>query len=374
MYNHDTIRDNLKKKLKRYGFALALFPAVLPFAGYFLATHWGLPNLFAFTTLFVLYGLLPLADWLVGTDPENPADTETKPLSNDRYFRFLLWLNLPIAIATVVGGIYLSQHWQGLNMIGQLGLILSCGTISAGNMINAGHELIHKRSRTDQNVGGLLLCLACYPSFKIEHLRGHHVHVATPKDQSTSSYGQSLYDFLPSALMRNFRTAWQLERERLAKHDQSVWSTANELVRWYALVLILIITIAAVFGLAGVLFFLLQSLTGIALLESVNYLEHYGLRRKLLPNGRYERVTVQHSWNSNHLLSNLLTFQLQRHSDHHANPQRPYQVLRHIDESPQLPAGYSTMILLAMVPPLWMRIMNPRVRQYYQKESGLTPS
>lgn len=364
---NDIIRVRLKKKLKRYGYALFLLPPFLPFAGYALAAHVGFPNLFAFTTVIFFYAVIPVLDLLIGKDPQNADNMEAQEMSGELYYRALLWLNVPVALLSLTGGIWLSVHWQTLNLWGYLGLALSFGTISTSIMINAAHELIHKSSRFERNLGGVLLCLTCYPGFKIEHLYGHHVHVATPKDQSTSCYGQSLYQFLPAVLARNFRIAWRLHCSQLQKRGLRIWSVHNELLRWYALVALIMASVTAAFGLWGLGFFIVQSLLAITLLETVNYLEHYGLQRRRNANGRYERTTHEHSWNSNYLLTNLMTFQLQRHSDHHAHPQRRYQVLRHFDDSPQLPAGYATMIMIAMIPPLWMKIMNPRVRRYYNR-------
>jgi len=166
----------------------------------------------------------------------------------------------------------------------------------------------------------------------------------------------------------NVGAAWQLEQERLQRKGLGVFGPRNELLRGYAVSLVIAGLFFALFGSAGLVFFALQSLMAIVMLETVNYLEHYGLRRKQLPNGKYERTTHRHSWNSNYLLTNMLLFQLQRHSDHHEFPARRYQVLRHIDQSPQLPAGYATMMLLAWCPPLWRGVMDPRVQSYYEGE------
>lgn len=369
-----TNKDLLKKKLKQTGYILFLVPALLPLAGYAMWTvapsHGDLPALlssasfYAWLPILTFYLLIPLADLLIGKDPTNPDETDVSALSQQRYYRILVLLTLPVATASLISGMWLFVNWSEPGLIGKLGLILSYGTLHSGIMINAGHELIHKNTRHEQRVGGILLSMVLYPGFKIEHIRGHHIHVATPLDHSTSRLGQSLYGFLAHALPNNIRTAWRLEAELLVKRSLPVLSWQNELVRWYALVCALALTSLLVFGAAGLLFFLAQGLVAIGVLETVNYLEHYGLQRRKLENGRYERTTHHHSWNSNYLLSNLLSFQLQRHSDHHANPQRRYQVLRHFDDSPQLPAGYSVMIMLAMIPPLWMRVMNPKVRRY----------
>lgn len=359
-------QHNLKMKLKRHGYLLFLLPVLIPFTGYLAAQHLGYDNLFAFATVIFTYLIIPVLDALIGKDPQNPMEQEVADMSQERWYSWLVASSVPIAILSLTGGLYLFHHWAELSAIGKLGLLLSFGVIHTGIMINSAHELIHKPSKLEQRMGGILLSMVCYPSFKIEHIRGHHVNVATPADHSTSRYGQTLYQFLPHALANNFRTGWQLEAQLLKRRNLPVISWHNELVRWYALTAAIAVCCTLAFGFSGLAFFLAQGLLAITLLETVNYLEHYGLERKLKENGRYERTTHQHSWNSNYLLTNLITFQLQRHSDHHANPQRRYQVLRHFDDSPQLPAGYAAMVLLAMIPPLWMRVMNPRVDRYYQ--------
>ena len=216
--------------------------------------------------------------------------------------------------------------------------------------------------------GGLLLAAVCYAGFKVEHVRGHHVHVSTPEDASSSRYGQSLYSFLPHAYKHNFLNAWRLESERLKRKGLPALHWRNELIWWYAISALFLLGFSLAFGWLGAIFFLGQSVMAFTLLEIVNYVEHYGLHRRRLDNGRYERTTPEHSWNSNFLLTNLFLFHLQRHSDHHAYAKRRYQVLRHYDSSPQLPNGYAGMIVLALFPPLWRAVMDPKVRAYYAGE------
>ncbi|MCE5232236.1 MAG: alkane 1-monooxygenase [Mizugakiibacter sp.] len=257
---------------------------------------------------------------------------------------------------------------------GRLGWLLSCGVLGGILAINVAHELIHKPGRLEPFLGGVLLASVGYVGFKIEHVRGHHVHVATPADASSAPLGRSLYAFLPRALLRNAVAAWRLEAARLRARGQAVVSPHNELLRWNALWLAMLAAYALGFGVAGALFFLASGLVAAASLEVINYVEHYGLRRRETAPGRYERVDHRHSWNSSARLTNWLLFHLQRHSDHHAHARRRYQVLRHHDESPQLPAGYAAMFLLALLPPLWRRVMDRRVRAYYDgPASPLTP-
>jgi alkane 1-monooxygenase len=230
--------------------------------------------------------------------------------------------------------------------------------------INTAHELIHKDGRLEPWAGGALLASVGYQGFKVEHLRGHHVHVSTPEDASSARFGQSLWDFLPRAMLRNTVNAWALEGERLRKLGHAAFSWRNELLWWTALWLAFAGAFLMALGAMGLVFFLLQGLLAAGSLEVINYVEHYGLERRKGADGRYERTTHLHSWNSDFALSNLLLFQLQRHSDHHAFPKRRYAILRHHEDSPQLPAGYAGMFVLALCPPLWHRVMDARVRAF----------
>jgi alkane 1-monooxygenase len=345
---------------KRLGFLLPLTLPALPAEAWWLA-HRGVlaPDVAAWLGVVVIFALLPLLDLVVGNDTVNPTDEESLALGRDAYYRALLLLCVPLQLASVAFGVWAFNHWD-LSPLGQLGWVLSVGSVTGSIAINVAHELIHKYSHVDQWAGGVLLASAAYPGFKIEHIRGHHVDIGTPKDNTTARFGQPLYAYLWIAFATNFLKAWRFERERLAALGLPAWHRRNELLWWYGLTLLLGAASYALGGTAGVAFFAAQAVVGIGLLETVNYIEHYGLERKRLADGRYEPVSVRHSWDSSSRLTNFYLFQLQRHADHHKYARRPYQILRHTPEAPQLPAGYSAMILLALVPPLWFRVMNPR--------------
>jgi alkane 1-monooxygenase len=244
-----------------------------------------------------------------------------------------------------------------------VGVVLSVGMSGGIIGITVAHELIHRQSRVDRWLGGALLAMVSYLHWSIEHVAGHHHRVATPADPATARLGESLPVFLVRSTAGGLASAWTIEAARLARHGApSVWKNR---VLWFMLAPC---ALAAALGLwlgpRAVAFFFAQSLVAIALLEIINYIEHYGLVRRELSPGVYERVTTAHSWNSAHRLTNALLFNLQRHADHHVWPRRPYHMLRHHPESPQLPTGYAGMALLAMVPPLWRRIMDPRALAY----------
>lgn len=320
-----------------------------------LGRFFEMPNVFAFWPLIVNFGFLTAIDYLVGKDTAQPSE-QVKQVA---LYRWIALATLPAHGLALWWGLHVYTT-SDFNAWGQLGWILSVGAISGTLAITAAHELIHKASRLEQWVGGLLLSSVCYGGFKIEHIYGHHVHVSTPRDASSARYGQSVYHFLPRAIWHNSLNAWRLETARLRRHHLPFWR--NEVLRWNLFSLLWMMGAFAAFGGAGVVFFIGQSIVAFSELEVINYVEHYGLERCQI-DGRYERVKPHHSWNSSYRLMNWFLLNLARHSDHHANAARRYQELRHMEEAPQLPGGYGAMVLLALVPPLWFRIIHPRLPQ-----------
>ena len=351
------------KQLKTVGYtAIFLVPILMPLAAW-LGQRFGAPNLAAWLPIIALFVLLPIADYIVGQDRENPERSELAALEAQRYYRVLTLLCVPAYLAALV---YSGQYFASaeLSFPGMAGWLLSQGVVGGIVAINVAHELIHKASKVEQAAGGILLASVCYGGFKIEHIRGHHVHVSTPEDASSARFGENVYRFVCNSVVRNVIAAYKLEAVRLEKLNIPVWHWRNELLMWHGLSFLMCVGFAIWLGLAGAIFFMAQSIVAFITLEVINYIEHYGLERQKLGDGRYERTTHLHSWNSNYLLTNLLLFQLQRHSDHHENPRRRYQALLHYDASPQLPGGYPAMFLLALVPPLWFAVINPRVRAH----------
>jgi alkane 1-monooxygenase len=348
------------KTAKALGFTLVFaVPAQMPLAAW-LSAHSSLPNAMCWFPLVFLFVLLPAFDYLLGHDPANVPAEEERATALNPWFRVLTLLALPVQVALLAWSGWWFAHAQ-LSLVGAAGWLLSQGLVGGILAINTAHELIHKDGRLERVAGGLLLTSVGYHGFKVEHLRGHHVHVATPEDASSARLGQSLWNFLPRALWRNTRSAWALEAARLRGLGRAWFSPRNELLWWTALWLLGACAFYAWLGPRGLLFFLAQGLFAAGALEIINYVEHYGLQRARGADGRYERTTHRHSWNSDYSLSNLMLFQLQRHSDHHAFPKRRYAILRHQPEAPQLPGGYSAMFVLALCPPLWRRVIDPRV-------------
>jgi len=343
---------------RRYWWLASVFMPMLPLAG-IVAWRAGGGEAWLWLTPVVLYGIVPLLDSLLGEDAANPPEALVPELEADRWYRWLTWLAVPAVWLTVVVAAW-SAVEGGLSWVGWLGLALSTGWAS-GAGINAGHELGHKKDLLEVWLGRAALAPSGYGHFIVEHVRGHHRDVATPEDPASSRLGESYYAFMTREIPGAFRRAWALERERLSGQGLGPWHHANHNLRAWALSLVFWGPLLVWLGPALLPFILVQAVFAYSLLSAANYVEHYGLRRERGADGRYERCAPRHSWNSNCVISNLLLYQLQRHSDHHAWPARRYQSLRHFDEAPQLPTGYYGMFLLAMVPPLWRRVMDRRV-------------
>ena len=319
-------------------------------------------GLFWWTGPVFVYVLVPILDAAFGADERNVPDAAIERHESDRYYRWTLFGTLPLQGISLILGAWVATHYS-LSTWEWVGLMITVGTASSAG-INAAHEWGHKRDELAHWFAKLSLAPAGYGHFYVEHNRGHHKNVATFEDPASSRLGESFYAFLPRTLSGGIRSAWKIERERLAREGHSVWSIRNDNLQAWAITIIAFAALTAWLGWPALVLLIPQALYAIMLLEAVNYIEHYGLRRNMV-NGRIERCEPEHSWNSNQIASNLMLYQLQRHSDHHANPRRAYQSLRHFDDSPQLPTGYGGLIPVAMIPPLWFRVMNRRVVAHY---------
>jgi alkane 1-monooxygenase len=286
-----------------------------------------------------------------------------KWLEQDRYYRWCTYAFLPLQYAGLVFACWLWASGD-LSVLDRVGLALTEAMVS-GIAINTAHELGHKRDRLERWLSKIALAQSGYGHFFVEHNRGHHVRVATPRDPASARLGESFWAFLPRTVKGSLISACELEPEWLARDDRAWWSIRNNVLNAWAMTFVLFAVLTAVFGPVVLPYLLFQMFLGFPLLEVVNYLEHYGLLRQKRRDGRDERTRPEHSWNSNNVASNVLLYHLQRHSDHHANPTRRFQALRHFDEAPQLPTGYAGMIVLALVPPLWRRVMDPRLIRHY---------
>jgi alkane 1-monooxygenase len=349
---------------KRYAWLLGLLVPLLPFMAWALVEVTGLGVFWFWGPLFI-FGVMPFLDTIIGKDSSNPPDSVVKYLEQDRYYRFCTYAFIPLQFIALVGGAALLAG-NDLGVVEKLGLALTLGCVN-GIGINTAHELGHKRASLERWLSKVALAPTGYGHFYIEHNRGHHVRVATPEDPASSRMGESFYRFWPRTVAGSLRSSWELEAERLERDGTRWLSPRNDILNAWAMTVVLFAALVLVFGVGLLPWLIIQAVVGFSLLEVVNYLEHYGLLREKRDDGtgRYERTQPWHSWNSDNVSSNVLLYHLQRHSDHHANPMRRFQALRHFDEAPELPSGYATMILLAVIPPLWRRTMDPRVVAHY---------
>lgn len=320
-----------------------------------------LGGMYTFTTPFFIFVIVPLLDLLIGRDTRNPSEETIKRLESDMRYRLLTICCAPIQVGLVIWGAYVVIHGN-LSIAEEIGFILSVGISSGVLGINVAHELAHRvNERVEPFLSKIMLLTVCYIHWGLEHVVGHHRRVATPQDPATARSGESFYAFWPRTVFGGFNSAWEFEANRMKKKNMPVWNMHNPMALAIFVQIIYVVFIAIVFGGKGVVYILGQSLIAISLLEIVNYVEHYGLLRNETSPGKYESVKPHHSWNSSNWLTNRFLFNLQRHSDHHYKPGRRYQLLRHYDDSPQLPSGYAGMIVLAAIPFLWRRIMDPIV-------------
>ncbi|EDP69519.1 Alkane-1 monooxygenase (Alkane omega-hydroxylase) [Flavobacteriales bacterium ALC-1] len=324
------------------------------FLGLFFKGYWAwLTPVFSFVCIPILELIFP-----VDTNNLKPDESDTK--LKQKLFDWLLYLNLPIVFGLLLYGLNIVSN-QTLQTHEFVGLIFSIGIVLGVNGINVAHELGHRQTTNERFLGKALLLPSFYMHFYIEHNFGHHLHAATPEDPATARYNQSVYSFWFTSTIRQYFKAWKIQKNLLSNNNLSFFSVKNDMF-WFVFFQMAYLTVVALlFGTTALIFASLTGVVGFILLETVNYIEHYGLLRLKTKSGRYERVKEIHSWNSNHVIGRIVLYELTRHSDHHYKSSKKYQVLDCHDESPQMPYGYPTSMVLAMIPPLWFRIMNKRV-------------
>ncbi|WP_040252845.1 alkane 1-monooxygenase [Psychroserpens mesophilus] len=315
---------------------------------------------FVFLTPVYAFVIIPILELICPVSTENLSSDEVDDKLKRRVFDWLLYLNLPIVYGLVGFGIYQASMTTIANYE-LVGMILSVGIVLGVNGINVAHELGHRQTTNERFIGKALLLPSQYMHFYIEHNFGHHLHAATPEDPATARYNQSVYSFWFTSIFRQYVKAWKIQQKLLKNSKKGFFSVKNDMFWFILLQISYLLTVLLVFGTMGLLFAISSALVGILLLESVNYIEHYGLLRLKTKSGRYERVKEMHSWNSNHVIGRIVLYELTRHSDHHFKSSKKYQILDCHDESPQMPYGYPTSMVLAMIPPLWFKIMNKRV-------------
>jgi alkane 1-monooxygenase len=353
---------------KRYWWLLGIIVPQLPSLARDLVNWTGL-GIFWFTGPMLVFGLIPILDLTIGADASNPPESMVARLEADRYYRYCTYAFIPLQYSSLI---LACRVWSegNLSLIEGIGLALTVGCVG-GIAINTAHELGHKRDGLERWLSKITLAQSGYGHFYVEHNRGHHTRVATPEDPASARFGESFYAFWARTVVGSLRSAIASEKRRLERTGASFWTIKNDLLNAWAMTAVLYAGLLIAFGARIAPYLVAQAILSFSLLEVVNYLEHYGLLRQRGADGRYERCRPAHSWNSNHVVSNVFLYHLQRHSDHHANPLRRYQALRSFDEAPNLPSGYATMILLALVPPLWRRVMDWRVLAHYGGDLSL---
>ena len=322
-------------------------------------------NIWSYFALVFIFGFIPALELFIKGSTKNLSSEEEEKAKNNILFDLILYGLVPLQYFILV--YFLIQLGDNtLPIYTKIGLTLSYGLACGGIAINAGHELGHRDTWYEQSMSKMMLLSTLYMHFFIEHNRGHHTHVSTDHDPASSRYNENIYFFFPRSIIGGWKSAFRLEAKKLKLQNKRFWSWHNEMLRFQFIQIALITTIALVFSFETMICFIAGAIMGILILETVNYIEHYGLRRMKVGE-RFERTKPIHSWNSNHPLGRILLLEVTRHSDHHFISSTKYQTLKHFDNSPQMPTGYPGMMVLALFPPLWFRVMNKRIKEYGSK-------
>jgi alkane 1-monooxygenase len=334
-----------------------LFVFILPLVVYFSFNSNGLSTFFPIIFAFMI---IPIAELFLKPDKGN-LDEETSLMEkNSKIYDWILYLTIPVQLLMLISFLFVIELTPLLS-ISFAGKVFSMGLLCGVMGINIGHELGHRSSRMERFLGELLLLTSLNTHFLPYHNEGHHREVATPNDAATAKKGQWLYSFWITSHFKSYAKAWKIENNKMKRNGKSMLSLSNKMVVYTIANILVVGLIYYLFDFKVLFAFVLAAVIGILLLGTVDYIEHYGLLRKMNESGRYERVKHHHSWNSDHQIGRLMLFNLSRHSDHHYKSSRKYQLLESIPESPQMPTGYPGMMLLATVPPLFFWVMNKRI-------------
>jgi alkane 1-monooxygenase len=317
--------------------------------------------------LMYAWVIIPVAELFTRPDAKNMSEEEESLANADRNYDILLYLVVALQYFILLLFLFNMSHDQ-LTIYDIVGRIWVMGLLCGIFGINVGHELGHRTSPFDRFLARILLLTSQYMHFFIEHNKGHHKRVATSEDPSSARYGEWVYSFYFRSIVFSYISAWNIANRETKKKGKNVISLHNEMVMYSLIQLLAITAVWFFFGGFVTICYLVAAGIGILLLETVNYIEHYGLRRKHTPEGGYERTMPAHSWNSDHVMGRLMLFELSRHSDHHYHASRKYQLLRHHDDSPQMPTGYPGMMILSLIPPAWFFVMNRRIAELRENE------
>jgi len=355
-------QDIVYTDAKRHMYWLILISPAVSLLSIWLYFALGKNPIATLIPLIFFYLFTPLMDLIMGEDPHNPPEEVVNAMMADNYYRFTVHTLIFVAIALFLSFVVFVGT-QDLPWWSVLALIIGVGANSGGVMVMT-HELGHKANKLDRLSAKIGNMIMGYGHFNIEHNKGHHTWVATPEDPASSRMGENFYAFMVRELSGTFKRGTSYEKARLEKQGRSFWSIHNDVLQVYGVTLGIAAIFIALFGPAILIFLIPHHFLAWLALTQANYVEHYGLKREKLANGKYERCQPKHSWNTNHTYSNLLSFHLQRHSDHHAYPQRPYQVLRDYKDVPSLPTGYGGCFAMAFIPPLWFSVMDKKVMEW----------
>lgn len=320
---------------------------------------------FTLLTLFLFFIIVPIVEHFLPIDSSNLTETERLAAENDPFYDRLIYFMAPVQYGFLIWYLFvIKETTSTIEIIGRTQAMgLMCGVIG----INVGHELGHRHSRFEKFLGDLLLLTSLENHFVPYHNQGHHTNVATPGDPATARKNEPLYFFWLRSHVGSYIQAWKFEVRRMKIMGRWKLGLYNKMVQYTLMQLLFCAILYVVFDWKGLFYFLIVAFLGVLLLETVNYIEHYGLLRRQRENGTYENVKRIHSWNSDHTLGRVLLFELSRHSDHHFKADKPYQLLESHDESPKMPSGYPAMMLLSLIPPLFFRKVNPLIEQLDEK-------
>ncbi len=331
----------------------------LPFTVYIAFVYQGW---WSFLPLIYAFGIVPLLELFLKPDHDSLDQTTQALIKEDFAYDLIVYMIVPMQLAflffflTIVATVELAPTTL-------LGLTVSMGIMCGVFGINVGHELGHRSKKYERIFAKILLMTSLYMHFYIEHNRGHHKHVATHNDPASARYNENIYCFFFRSIVFSYISAWRIEIDRLKKKALPIFSPKNEMLLFHFIQGVFLAAIWYFFGNKALFSFLGAASIGILLLEAVNYIEHYGLERQKTSSDHYERVKPHHSWNSDHIVGRVLLFELSRHSDHHYLASKKYQTLTYHEDSPQMPTGYPGMIITALIPPLWFRIMHPLIQK-----------
>ncbi|MBX9782010.1 MAG: alkane 1-monooxygenase [Chitinophagaceae bacterium] len=332
-------------------------PFIVLIAAYFSFQKTGIVTFFP---VIYAFGIIPFIELFLKPQTANLTAAEEEMAKADKTYDYILYAIVPLHYLLLIQFLF-SFNNPDLTWVDITGRIMSMGLLCGVFGINVAHELGHRVNKTEQFLAKALLLTSQYIHFFIEHNKGHHKNVATHEDPSSARINESLFMFYPRTIIFSYISAWKIANEEMKKKGRSFWQ--NEMLQAQLLQVAFITVIYFIFGVKVLLFYLAAAFMGILLLECVNYIEHYGLSRTKKESGIYERAMPHHSWNSNHVIGRLMMFELSRHSDHHYMASRKYQILRHHDDSPQMPTGYPGMMILAHIPPLWFYVMHKKMKQ-----------